>query len=82
MTAKASAPHLQRTSLVSALQEIIDALDRRVPQFERAGEMRIARDALVLRRQAVERLQELERTDDGGYDEGFVQAVMTDDGGA
>jgi hypothetical protein len=65
-----------------ALHEIIEALDRRGPQIERAGEMRIARDALLLRREAVERLEELQRTDDGGYDEGLVEAIMTDDGGA
>jgi hypothetical protein len=81
MTAKASSPHQQRTSLVFALQEIVDALDRRVPQIERAGEMRIARDALFLRRKAVERLEELERAD-GGYEDGLAHAVMTDDGGA
>ena len=65
-----------------ALREIIDALDRRGPQIASAGEMRIARDALMLRREAVERLEELQRADDGGYDEDLVEAIMTDDGGA
>jgi hypothetical protein len=64
-----------------ALREIIDALDRRRPQIEGAGEMRIARDAFMLRREAVERLEELQRADDGGYDEDLVEAIMTDDGG-
>jgi hypothetical protein len=65
-----------------ALREIIDALDRRGPQIERAGETRIARDALLLRREAAERLEELQRADNGGYDEDLVEAIMTDDGGA
>ena len=64
-----------------ALREIIEALDRRVPQIEHAGEMRIARDAVALRREAVERLEELRQTDHDGYDEALVGAIMTDDGG-
>ena len=43
------------------LQELIAALDRRVPQIERAGEAAIARDAAALRSQATKRLAELER---------------------
>ena len=82
MIAKASALHLQRADLVSALREVIDALDRRGPQIERAGETRIARDALLLRRQAVERLEALQHAEDGVYDEDLVEAIMTDDGGA
>ena len=65
-----------------ALEEIIEALDRRVPQIEHAGEMRIARDALALRREAVERLDELRQAAEGGYNEALVGAIMTDDGGA
>ena len=42
------------------LQELIAALDRRVPQIERAGEAAIARDAAALRSQAMKRLAELE----------------------
>lgn len=72
----------QRAGLILALREIIDALDRRCTQIERAGEVRIARDAQVLRREAVERLEELEHGTDGPYDEALVEAVMTDDGGA
>jgi hypothetical protein len=65
MTAKTSTPYVQRAGLIFALREIIDALDRRGRQNERAGEMRIARDALMLRREAAERLQALQRADDG-----------------
>jgi hypothetical protein len=42
------------------MNELIAALDRRVPQIERAGEAAIARDAAALRSQAIERLAELE----------------------
>ena len=82
MTAQAPALDFQRAGLVLALRELIDALDRRGPQIERAGETRIAQDALVLRREAVERLQELEHGDDAGYDDERSRALMTDDGGA
>lgn len=42
--------------LASRLVELIAALDRRVPQAERAGEARIAREAAQLREEAVARL--------------------------
>lgn len=45
--------------LVRELQELISALDRRVPRVERAGEASIARDAAALRAKAVERLAEV-----------------------
>lgn len=51
--------------LASELQELIAALDRRVPRVEQAGEVGIARDAAALRTKAVERLAELSRTPDG-----------------
>ena len=41
------------------LEELIAALDRRVPCVERAGEEAIARDAAALREKAVKRLAEL-----------------------
>jgi hypothetical protein len=43
------------------LRELIAALDRRVPQVQRAGEIAIARDAAALRARAVKRIEELER---------------------
>jgi len=43
------------------LEELIAALDRRVPRVEQAGEADIARDAAALRAKAVERLAELAR---------------------
>ncbi len=42
------------------LQELIAALDRRVPRVERAGEVAIARDAAVLRKKALQRIAVLE----------------------
>jgi hypothetical protein len=46
------------------LRELIAALDRRVPQVQRAGEIAIARDAAALRARAVKRLEEIERDGD------------------
>jgi hypothetical protein len=68
--------------ILSALRELIRALDRRVPHPERAGEIRIAGDAQILRREAVARIEELQRAglDDNLYDEELVEAIMTDDG--
>jgi hypothetical protein len=42
--------------LARELEELIAAIDRRVPHIERAGEAAIARDAAALRAKAVERL--------------------------
>ncbi len=42
------------------LEELIAALDRRVPRVEQAGESEIARDAAALRERAVARLKELQ----------------------
>jgi hypothetical protein len=47
--------------IVRNLQDLIEALDRRVPHIERAGEQDIARDAAILRKKAVARLDELRR---------------------
>ena len=48
------------TDLARELQELIAALDRRVPRVEQAGEAGIARDAAALRAKAVKRLKELD----------------------
>jgi hypothetical protein len=49
-------------TLVHDLRELIAALDRRVPCLEREGERDIALDAQVLKRTALERIAELERS--------------------
>ena len=51
---------MSQTELVRELRELIDALDRRLPRVEQAGEASIARDAAALRKKAVARLAELE----------------------
>ena len=45
--------------LARELQELIVALDQRLPRVEQAGEESIARDAAALRAKAVDRLREL-----------------------
>ena len=45
--------------LARELEELIAALDRRVPRVERAGETAIAREAAALRAKALDRLAEL-----------------------
>jgi hypothetical protein len=47
------------SDLTRELEEVIAALDRRMPRVERAGEAAIARDAAALRAKAVARLAEL-----------------------
>jgi hypothetical protein len=42
------------------LRELIDALDARVPMIERIGETQIARDAALLKKNALQRIAELE----------------------
>jgi hypothetical protein len=46
--------------LIRDLEELIAALDRRVPHVHRAGESAIARAAATLRLEAVKRIEELE----------------------
>jgi hypothetical protein len=48
--------------LTYELEELIAALDRRVPRVEQAGEATIAREAAALRAKAVDRLAELGTT--------------------
>ena len=50
----------ERTDLRRRLRDLIAALDRRVPYFDRDGELEIVREAAVLKRQAQDRIAELE----------------------
>ena len=54
---------LTRNELIRDLHELIAALDRRVPQVERAGKASIARDAAALKVKALKRIAELEDHD-------------------
>jgi hypothetical protein len=70
--------------MITTLRELISALDRRVPHVDRPGELRIAREAQTLRREAVAQigaLSQQRRWDDTPYDQERVEAIMTDDGG-
>ena len=50
---------LTSDEVVRELEELIAALDRRVPRVERLGESAIADDAARLRERAISRLAEL-----------------------
>ncbi len=67
---------------ISTLRELIRALDRRVPHAGRPGELRIARDAAMLRREAVAQIEDLSRQgpDNKHFDQALADAIMTDDG--
>ena len=52
--------HSPRT-IIEDLNELIDAIDRRLPQVQRAGEAAVANAAMRLRFQARTRIAELER---------------------
>lgn len=52
---------MSRARTVRELHELIAALDRRVPQVQRVGEIAIARAAAELRAEALRRIEELER---------------------
>ena len=49
----------ERACKLRHLHELIAALDRRVPQVERLGEIEVARDGRVLREKALQRIAEL-----------------------
>ena len=46
--------------IIRELRELVVALDRRVPQVERVGEVEIARAAAGLRIEALRRIEDLE----------------------
>lgn len=73
-------PRGPSANVIATLSELIDALDRRVPHIERAGESRIAGDAARLRSEAVARLNEL-KSAGTDRESKLVDAIMSDDGG-
>jgi len=50
---------VDRETVIRQLQELIEALDRRVPRLGEAGESDIAREAALLKEKAVARLAQL-----------------------
>ena len=52
-----------RAEVIRELLELIDAIDRRAPHVERAGEASIAREAAALKTKALKRIAELEKKD-------------------
>ena len=54
-------PVTESSQIVATLCELIEAIDSRLPHVERAGEAKIAREAAALRREAVNRIEELTR---------------------
>jgi hypothetical protein len=50
-----------REAAIRDLQDLMAALDRRVPHMERLGERDIAHDAAMLKDKAQKRLEELKR---------------------
>ena len=56
-----------RTRKLRHLHELIAALDRRVPQVERIGEIDIAREGRTLRDKALQRIAELEASPEASH---------------
>jgi hypothetical protein len=64
MSATKKAAESDRTRKRGHWHELIVALDRRMPQVERIGETQIAREGRALREKAVQRIAELEASQD------------------
>ena len=60
MAAKAKTPTARAEEMLSELNRLIEALDRRVPRLERLGEEQIAREAADLRARALSLIREIE----------------------
>jgi hypothetical protein len=59
MTGDKTRTDVDRNDLIVRLRELIEALELRVPHFEREGEVRITQDAAALKRKALERIAQL-----------------------
>jgi hypothetical protein len=68
MTSELTTADRSRMLVVCELYELIAALDRRVPQVERVGEIAIARAAAALRGEALKRIATLEHEADADAD--------------
>ena len=51
---------VSRQQIIDHLAELVEAIDRRLPQVARTGETTIATAAAALRQEAVKRIAELE----------------------
>jgi len=65
MAEKDTTNEAERARSLRRLRQLIAALDRRVPHIERAGEIAIAHDAAMLRKEAVARIAQLEAASGG-----------------
>ena len=63
MMLKTGIAESSRAQTLRELRELVAALDRRVPQVERVGEIPIARAAVALKSEALKRIEELETRD-------------------
>ena len=76
-------PDLVQPSIdtLGMLRDLVEALERRIPNAVSVREGRIASDAAELRRLALQRIDELTRPRlDHRYDQEVAEAVMSDDG--
>jgi hypothetical protein len=62
MTDTTDDPALIAKAMRSELNQLIEALDRRVPRLERLGEAAIARDAADLRERALRLIRQIDGT--------------------
>lgn len=69
---------MSESDSIRILQELVAALDRRLPQMQHAGEASIARDAAALEVSALARLDALEQkmTSDGGAASAYVKTPV------
>jgi hypothetical protein len=59
-TPHSPASETERQQMLTDLHELVDALDRRVPRPERDDEGAIARDSADMKREAEDRIEELQ----------------------
>lgn len=59
MTTSKSTPVAAAKQMLTDLERLVEAIDRRVPHLERLSEAKIAREAADLRRRAVKLIREL-----------------------
>ena len=72
-----------RDLVLAALRELLEALDRRVPHVERLGEVGIAREAYLLRKETASRIEQLTTVSSDSHtrEADLSDSVLADDGG-